>query len=151
MRVSRWSAPAATSAAARELLPLVLLAGLLAVGMIALPEIKPALAAIPALAAVFSRRAWYPLAVGGLTVVVSYLLTADDNQPLAAAEATTRAIAIAAVSVIGSAGAVVRDRQERVLTQTRMVADAAQRVLARPIPDRIGPVQVAVHYTAADA
>jgi len=151
MRVTRWLAPLAAPAAALQLLPLVVLAALLLLGVFQLPDIKPALTGMPALAAVFSRHAWYPLAVGGLAVVVNYVLTAEDGQAPGAAEATTRAAAIAVVAALGALGVIIRERQSRALTQTRLVAEAVQSVLARPIPGQVGPVRAAVHYTAAHA
>jgi len=151
MRVTRWLAPLAAPAAVLQLLPLVVLAALLILGVFQLPDIKPALTGMPALAAVVSRHAWYPLAVGGLTVVVSYVLTAEDGQALDAAEATTRAAAIAVVAALGALGVIIRERQGRALAQTRLVAEAVQSVLARPIPDQVGPVRAAVHYSAAHA
>jgi serine phosphatase RsbU (regulator of sigma subunit) len=151
MRVTRLLAPLAAPAAALQLLPLVVLAGLLVLGIFQIPDIKPALIGLPALAAAFSRHPWYPLAVGGVTVIASYGLTAEDGQALATTETTTRAVSIAVVSVLGALGVVIRERQGRALTQTRMVAEAVQSVLARPIPARVGPVRAAVHYTAAHA
>lgn len=151
MRVTRLLAPLAAPAAALQLLPLVVLAGLLVVGIFQIPDIKPALIGLPALAAAFSRHPWYPLAVGGVTVIASYGLTAEDGLALATAEATTRAVSIAVVSVLGALGVVIRERQGRALTQTQLVAEAVQSVLARPIPARVGPVRTAVHYTAAHA
>jgi serine phosphatase RsbU (regulator of sigma subunit) len=151
MRVTRWLAPLAAPAGALQLVPLVVLAALLVLGVFQIPDIKPALTGMPALAAAFSRHPWYPLAVGGLTLIVSYVLTAEDNQALDTAEATTRAVAITVVSALGALGVVIRERQGQALTQTRMVAEAVQSVLARPIPARIGPVRAAVHYTAAHA
>jgi serine phosphatase RsbU (regulator of sigma subunit) len=133
------------------MVPIVVLLGVYSLGVSLLPGIKPALTAVPALAAAVSRHAWYPLVVGGIAVIVSYALTADDGQSFQDVRATTRASAIAVVSVLGSLAVIIRERQERVLRQTRMVADAVQRVLARPIPDRIGPMRAAVHYSAAHA
>ncbi|HEU5420122.1 MAG TPA: PP2C family protein-serine/threonine phosphatase [Streptosporangiaceae bacterium] len=151
MRVTRWLAPLAAPASALQLVPVVVLAGLLVLGVFQIPDIKPALTGMPALAAAFSRHPWYPLAVGGFTLIVSYVLTAEDSQALDTAEATATAVAITVVSALGALGVVIRERQGLALTQTRMVAEAVQSVLARPIPDRIGPVRAAVHYTAAHA
>jgi serine phosphatase RsbU (regulator of sigma subunit) len=39
--------------------------------------------------------------------------------------------------------------RERRLTQVIKIADAAQRAILQPVPDRLGPVQVAVHYESA--
>ncbi len=54
MRVTRLLGPLAAPAAALQLLPLVVLAGLLVVGIFQIPDIKPALIGLPALAAAFT-------------------------------------------------------------------------------------------------
>jgi serine phosphatase RsbU (regulator of sigma subunit) len=149
--VTRWRALLAAPAALRQVVPVLVLAGLLALGMSLLPQIKPALPAIPALAAAFSRRPWYPIVVGAATLIVSYVLTGYSHQSLDNGEATARAVAIAIVSALGCLAVFVRQRQELALVQTRLVAEAVQRVLARPIPGQIGPMRVAVHYSAANA
>jgi serine phosphatase RsbU (regulator of sigma subunit) len=151
MRVTRGF-PTLAARAAALILPVIALVSVLALGMSSLPGIKPALAVIPALAAVVSRRAWYPLAAGVVTVIVSYALTEyDDGQSIEDVRAHMRACAIFVVSAIGSLAVISRERLEWALAQTRMVAEVVQRVLARPIPDRIGPMRAAVHYTAAHA
>jgi serine phosphatase RsbU (regulator of sigma subunit) len=81
--------------------------------------------------------------------MVSCALTAYDGESVQEVRATARAGAIAFVSVFGSLAVIIRDRLEWALAQTRMVAEAVQRVLARPIPDRVGPMRAAVCYTAA--
>ncbi|MFD4531380.1 PP2C family protein-serine/threonine phosphatase [Kitasatospora sp. NPDC058397] len=45
----------------------------------------------------------------------------------------------------------LRERYERELAQVRSVSEAAQRVLLRPLPDRIGPLHLASVYLAAEA
>ena len=148
-RMTRWFSTPAARIAALEILPVIVLVTLLALGISRFHELKPALTAVPALAAAVSRRAWYPLAVGGAAVIVSYALTVYDGQSFQDARATTRACAIAVVSALSSLSVIIRERLEWALAQTRMVAETVQRVLARPIPSRIGPMRAAVHYTAA--
>ncbi|MEU6966470.1 PP2C family protein-serine/threonine phosphatase [Kitasatospora aureofaciens] len=46
---------------------------------------------------------------------------------------------------------VLRERHERELTRVRSVSEAAQRVLLRPLPERIGPLHLASVYLAAEA
>ena len=60
-----------TARTAAPLLPIVILLGVYALGMSLLPGIKPALPAVPALAAAVTRHAWYPLVVGGIAVIVT--------------------------------------------------------------------------------
>jgi len=134
------------------MLPVIALLCVYSLGMGLVPGIKPALTAIPALAAAVTRRAWYPLAVGGATLIVSYVLTTKyDGQSFADSRATTRAGAITVVAGLSSLAVSLRERKDRALTQTRMVAEVVQRVLVRPIPGQIGPMRAAVHYTASHA
>jgi serine phosphatase RsbU (regulator of sigma subunit) len=45
----------------------------------------------------------------------------------------------------------IRLRRERELAEVRAVADVTQRVLLRPVPDRVGPLRVAARYLSAAA
>lgn len=45
---------------------------------------------------------------------------------------------------------IIRERRIRQLAQVRSVAEAAQRALLRPLPDRIGPLLIASTYLAAE-
>jgi Stage II sporulation protein E (SpoIIE) len=58
-------------------------------------------------------------------------------------------LAVAGVTAASVLTGRERRRRERELAQTRLVADVAQRVLLRPVPDRVGPVGLAVHYQSA--
>jgi len=61
-------------------------------------------------------------------------------------------IAILGVTVAGVLASAGRQRHERQLADVRSVAEAAQRVLLRPVPRRAGPgIGVAVSYTSATA
>jgi serine phosphatase RsbU (regulator of sigma subunit) len=53
------------------------------------------------------------------------------------------------VSVAGVIANTLRQRQERELADVRTVAEAAQRVLLRPVPAESGAVQIAVRYMSA--
>lgn len=63
----------------------------------------------------------------------------------------TALAAVAGVTVAGVAAAVVRTRQERELASVRTIAEAAQRVLLRPVPRSAGHLRAAVSYTSAVA
>ncbi|GAA2232277.1 PP2C family protein-serine/threonine phosphatase [Streptomyces nogalater] len=56
--------------------------------------------------------------------------------------------AVTAASVLAGA---LRLRRERVLAAVRSVAEAAQHALLQPVPETVGPFQVAVRYSAAAA
>ena len=62
-------------------------------------------------------------------------------------------IIIAAAAVTGAAALAVRvrERREGELAQVRVVAEAVQQVLLRPIPRRVGSVGLAMHYQSASS
>ncbi|WP_370147167.1 PP2C family protein-serine/threonine phosphatase [Streptacidiphilus sp. EB129] len=111
---------------------------------------EPALTAGPALAAVVSGRTWFPLAIGGVTIGAAFVLAAYDGTMHESVH-TASVFAIVLIAVIGATSVLLRNRQEKALADARLVSEVAQRVLLRPIPDRIGPVRPAVHYAAAAA
>ncbi|MEU6341931.1 PP2C family protein-serine/threonine phosphatase [Streptomyces sp. NPDC046977] len=59
--------------------------------------------------------------------------------------------AVLAVSAFVLVSRAVHDRDLRELAQVRAVAEAAQRVLLRPVPGELGPLRVASMYRAATA
>jgi serine phosphatase RsbU (regulator of sigma subunit) len=63
-------------------------------------------------------------------------------------------IALATIIGVTAAGAIAsaaRRRREQQLADVTAVAEAAQRVLLRPVPAQVGPAQVAVRYISAAA
>ncbi|WP_189936186.1 PP2C family protein-serine/threonine phosphatase [Streptomyces sulfonofaciens] len=63
----------------------------------------------------------------------------------------TAMASVAGVTVAGVLAAVARSRREAELAGVRSVSEVAQRVLMRPVPHRVGPLDVAVSYTSAVA
>lgn len=61
----------------------------------------------------------------------------------------TAMASVAGVTVAGIAAAVMRGRREAELASVRSIAEAAQRVLLRPVPLSAGPLRVAVSYISA--
>jgi serine phosphatase RsbU (regulator of sigma subunit) len=59
--------------------------------------------------------------------------------------------ALLAVTAASGLASALRGRRERVLAAVRSVAEAAQHALLQPVPDTVGPFQVAVRYSAAAA
>ncbi len=112
--------------------------------------VEPALTAVPALAAVVSRRTWYPLLIGVLTELAAFLM-AGYNDVLGESVHSATVFAIALVAGIGWVSTTLRLRQELALAEAQLVAEIARRVLLRPVPDRVGSVRAAVHYAAAHA
>jgi serine phosphatase RsbU (regulator of sigma subunit) len=53
------------------------------------------------------------------------------------------------MSLLAVVLAAYRTERERRLTQVTKVAEAAQRAILLPVPERLGPVSVAVHYESA--
>ncbi|GAB3003209.1 hypothetical protein GCM10023080_081150 [Streptomyces pseudoechinosporeus] len=63
----------------------------------------------------------------------------------------TAMASVAGVTGVGIAAAVMRSRREAELASVRSIAEVTQRVLLRPVPLTVGPLQVAVSYTSAVA
>ncbi|MCF1509766.1 PP2C family protein-serine/threonine phosphatase [Streptomyces glomeratus] len=59
--------------------------------------------------------------------------------------------AIAAVTLAAAYASHIRISREQALIQVRLVADAAQKVLLRPLPSRVGCVEIESMYLAAEA
>ncbi|RKT16039.1 stage II sporulation protein E [Streptomyces sp. 1114.5] len=112
--------------------------------------VEPALTAVPALAAVVSRRTWYPFVIGLCTEAAAFLM-AFRSDALHESVHAASVIAILLVATIGWVSATLRLRQERALADAQLVASIARRVLLRPVPERVGTVRAAVHYEAAAA
>ena len=104
---------------------------------------------IAAVAAVSLRLA-HTVLVGGLALVLCLLLAVYDNL-LDSRRAVIALATIAGVTVAGAIASAGRHRRERDLADVSAVAEAAQRVLLRPVPALVGPVEVAVRYISATA
>ncbi|MEU1505497.1 PP2C family protein-serine/threonine phosphatase [Kitasatospora sp. NPDC005748] len=132
-------------------LPLALIVVITVVDVLSPPTIHlgPLLIVAPAITASFAgartTAAVALLALAGLTVIG---ITRDG---LTTPNHETQLGAQIAVSVLIVALRVLRDRHERELAQVRSVSEAAQRVLLRPLPDRIGHLRLASVYLAAEA
>ncbi|MCX4758615.1 serine/threonine-protein phosphatase [Kitasatospora purpeofusca] len=113
------------------------------IGFLALFSLGPAFACVNGTV----RRA---LAVGALAFLLCLCVAWYDDL------LDTRRAAVALATVAGVTGAAalaatLRRRFERELADVRSVAEAAQRVLLRPVPRRAGRMRVAVSYTSAAA
>ncbi|MFE9422978.1 PP2C family protein-serine/threonine phosphatase [Kitasatospora sp. NPDC006697] len=112
--------------------------------------LEPALTAVPALAAIVSRRVWYPILIGVLSEVAAFAMAAY-NHVLGESVHSATVFAIALVTAISWVSATLRLRQDQALADAQLVAEIARRVLLRAVPDRVGSVRAAVHYAAAAA
>ncbi|WP_374116222.1 PP2C family protein-serine/threonine phosphatase [Streptomyces sp. CoH27] len=108
----------------------------------------PLLAAAPALAAATNGPRGV-LGVGLVAATLGALLGHKQGIPAGELAAVLSAL-LAVTAASGLAGA-LRGRRERVLAAVRSVAEAAQHALLQPVPETVGPFQVAVRYSAAAA
>lgn len=104
------------------------------------------LPAAPALASsMWSVTATVVLGLITVVTVVALAVVLTDPAPL------FTAAAISAVTAAAAYASHVRLQRERMLVEVRSVADAAQQVLLRPLPPRVGEVEVETMYLAAAA
>jgi serine phosphatase RsbU (regulator of sigma subunit) len=132
-------------------LPFLLMAAVLAVCLLAGPSegFIPVLSLGPALASV-SRRALQTALVGTLALALAISLSAYDGM-IASNRAIIAYVTILGVTAAGVVASAIRQRQERELAQVRAVAEVAQQVLLRPVPDQTPPLEIAVRYLSASA
>jgi len=132
-------------------LPFLLMLAVACVDVLAGPGagFLPLLSLGPALAAV-SIRPVRTILIGLLAMLVCLGLASYDD--LVASRRELIALAtIAGVTAAGAIASAARRRREQELADVTAVAEAAQRVLLRPVPAQVGPAQVAVRYISAAA
>ncbi|MGI5526336.1 PP2C family protein-serine/threonine phosphatase [Streptomyces syringium] len=110
----------------------------------------PLLTATPALAAVtMGPRGTASAVAVALAVSVA---TATHNDAWGTQQVYTNFLALFLVSVAGvTTSSAVRTRRQSELDQVRRIAAAAQEVILRPVPVRLGPLRAASMYLAAEA
>ncbi|MEU1282722.1 PP2C family protein-serine/threonine phosphatase [Kitasatospora sp. NPDC005856] len=132
-------------------LTLALIVLIAVVDILSPPEIHlgPLLIVAPALTASFAG----PRATAGVAALAFAALTVIGavRDSLTSANIQTQLSAQLIVSVLIVGLRVLRERHERELARVRSVSEAAQRVLLRPLPERIGPLHLASVYLAAEA
>lgn len=112
-------------------------------------EFLPMMALGPAFAGLIGnvRRSVLIGAVAlGLSLMLSVLNAQVDDR-----RGYTTLISVAGVAVAGVAATSMRERREAQLASVRSIAEAAQRVLLRPVPRSAGQLRAAVSYTSAVA
>ncbi|MGW0336603.1 PP2C family protein-serine/threonine phosphatase [Streptomyces sp. NPDC003011] len=141
---------AAQLAAGTPVLPVLIVAVIVLVDLVGGPGMiwLPLLAAGPALAAT-TNGPHGVCCVGLLAVGLGWALGIRDGVP--GRELAVVLSALVAVTLASGLAGVLRGRRERVLAAVRSVAETAQHVLLRPVPETVGPFQVAVRYSAAAA
>jgi serine phosphatase RsbU (regulator of sigma subunit) len=108
------------------------------------------LGAAPALAAAVWPVAG-TLAIGLLAVIAAIGLSATVDHDLGQTQSLFTLLAITAITLAAAYASRVRQHREQTLAEVRAVAEAAQRVLLRPLPRRLGYVNIELLYQAAAA
>lgn len=140
----RWRSPYAPLVVP---LALILVIGVAAVEVPEPLHLGPLLIVAPALTATFAGPGRTG-AVAALSIAVQLLLRLVRHDLTAGQNVIqVGALVLASAFVVGYAA--VRERGLRELSQVRSVSEAAQRVLLRPLPDRLGPLRIASLYLAA--
>ncbi|MCX4825778.1 serine/threonine-protein phosphatase [Streptomyces sp. NBC_01142] len=135
----------------RLAVPIALIVVVTVVDILAPPEVHlgPFLVAAPAITASFAG----PRTTGiiGALAVLAQTVVAVTRTSLTDLNHTLQVVALILISVLVAFLARLRERHEQQLTQLRSVAQAAQQVVLRPLPRRIGPLRLAAVYLAAEA
>ena len=109
-------------------------------------QLTPLLAAAPAIAcASTGRRQCVVLACG----CALFALVPIPGEPVGLDQRLGTALAVLCVAGASFLIAQRRIRLNRVLEELRRIAEVAQQVVLRPVPERIGPVSTAVSFLAA--
>ncbi|MFF2852217.1 PP2C family protein-serine/threonine phosphatase [Streptomyces sp. NPDC058001] len=129
----------------------MLIAVITAVDILTSPHVHlaPFLVAAPAVTASFEGPRMTAV-VGGLAVVAESMV-ALIRTTFADLNHTFEIVALVVISAIVTLFAQLRVRREGQMSRLRSVAEAAQRVVLRPLPGRSGPLRIASMYLAADA
>ncbi|SCK21714.1 Stage II sporulation protein E (SpoIIE) [Streptomyces sp. WMMB 714] len=88
--------------------------------------------------------------IGVVALALSLMLSIFNDQ-LGERRGYTTLFSVAGVAVAGVAATAMRKRREAELASVRSIAEAAQRVLLRPVPRHAGHLRAAVSYTSAMA
>lgn len=150
MREPEMAARPGASALAAAV-PFGLMAAVVGADVLAGPQIGllPLLSLGPALAPVALGPARTAL-TGVLAIVLGLLLAAYDGIGFSL-RAVVAAATITGVTAAGVIASAARQRKEQELVNVRAVADVAQQVLLRQVPQQVGQIRIAVRYISAAA
>ena len=109
----------------------------------------PVLALAPAVTATFAsaRR----IALVGALAAVALVIAGTERSVLTTETVLVQMFSLVLLTVALVSFRYLRDRREGELIRVRLVSEAAQSVVMRPLPERAGPVSVACTYHAAGA
>ncbi|MBI0293761.1 serine/threonine-protein phosphatase [Streptomyces sp. PRKS01-29] len=131
-------------------LPFLVLAAVLSIELSPLHTLYtgPLLSPAPALAAVTMG----PVGTGGVAVLAGMVsvITAFHNDAWGTPQVYTNLLALLVVAVASVATSAVRMRRDRELAHVRRIAEVSQNVVLRPLPARMGVVNTASVYMAAE-
>lgn len=112
-------------------------------------HLGPLLTVAPALAALFAGPR--VTALVGICALLALVFVDRLRGGLTTLNHEVQISALVAITAFVVAFCLLRERHERELAQVRSVAEAAQQVVLRPVPDRVGPLRLAAVYLAAAA
>ncbi len=146
-----WGTPPVTSQRVLRWLPFAVLFAVAVIDLLAGPALGflPLLTLGPTFASV-SGGVRRTAMVGAVAIVICVLLSLYNDLLFRRQNIVTLATIIG-VTAASMLAAHLRLRRERELANVRLVAEAAQRVLLRPVPRRAADLRVALSYTSAAA
>jgi serine phosphatase RsbU (regulator of sigma subunit) len=112
-------------------------------------HLGPLLTVAPAIAALYAGPR--TTAAVGFVALVGLIIVGRVRGGLATLNHEVQIAALVMISGFVVVFCLLRERHQRQLAQVRTVSEAAQRVVLRPVPARIGPLRVASVYLAAAA
>ncbi|MFD7020938.1 PP2C family protein-serine/threonine phosphatase [Streptomyces sp. NPDC059928] len=147
--VSRHRSPAPRPALLA--VPFALITLVTTADVLAPPDVHlgPLLVAAPAVTASFAGPR--VTAAIGAVAVLAQVFVAAVRSSVTDLNHTSQIIALILISVFVTLFAHLREVHERELVQLRWVAEAAQKVVLRPLRERLGPLRLASVYLAAEA
>ncbi|WP_314173472.1 PP2C family protein-serine/threonine phosphatase [Streptomyces winkii] len=114
-------------------------------------HLGPLLVAAPAITASFAGPRMTGLIALLAVAAQSLIAVLRDKDELISANHQAQIAALVLVGVSLVVFCVVQERRARELTQVRRVAETAQQLVLRPLPERVGPLRMASLYLAAEA
>lgn len=141
-----WRGPQAMVALTVAILALLLIADAFGGSRVRLGGL---MLAIPALAAVFAGPRAVLVICGAM--LPAYVTSLAENHRLNWTDAPIALSTAVVICVAAVAASAVREKRAGQLAQSRRVTVQTQQTLLRPLPPRLGPVELASMYLAADA